>query len=139
MKKGFTLLELIVVIIIIGVLATLGVTQYTRMIERARGAEAREILGAIRTHAAALYMSDGNCNSCTNAGLGVGGDMPNNCTQTTHYFQYNVGTTAATGFTATASRCTAGGKNPASAAAGNLTLQTNFATGNDTWTSSGQY
>lgn len=47
MKKGFTLLELIIVIIIIGILATLGLTQYARMVERGRGAEARQLLGNI--------------------------------------------------------------------------------------------
>jgi prepilin-type N-terminal cleavage/methylation domain-containing protein len=40
-KKGFTLLELIVVIVIIGVLATLGLTQYASMVERGRSAEAK--------------------------------------------------------------------------------------------------
>ncbi|MDD4894863.1 MAG: prepilin-type N-terminal cleavage/methylation domain-containing protein, partial [Candidatus Omnitrophica bacterium] len=32
--KAFTLLELIVVIIIVGILAVLGLTQYTRVIEK---------------------------------------------------------------------------------------------------------
>ena len=32
MKRGFTLLELVVVILIVGVLATLGFTQYGRMV-----------------------------------------------------------------------------------------------------------
>lgn len=49
MKKGFTLLELIIVIIIIGVLATLATGQYIRVVEKARSAEGAYILGALRS------------------------------------------------------------------------------------------
>lgn len=46
--KGFTLLELLVVLVIVGVLATLGVSQYGRTVERSRQAEAISMLGAMR-------------------------------------------------------------------------------------------
>lgn len=145
MKKGFTLLELIVVIIIIGVLATLGLTQYTRMIERARGAEARQILGTIRTNAAAIYMQANNdCTNCTNANVGIGVDHPGptavDC-KGTHYFWYSI-TPSATGFTGTATRCLGSGKTPqlpATATAGTVMLTTDFSTGQDDWTTTGQY
>jgi len=48
MKKGFTLLELLIVIIIVGVLATLALPNFLRGVERARWAEAKNILGALR-------------------------------------------------------------------------------------------
>jgi prepilin-type N-terminal cleavage/methylation domain-containing protein len=48
MKKGFTLLELIIVIIILGVLATLGFVQYSQVIEKSRKSEARMNLGTLR-------------------------------------------------------------------------------------------
>jgi len=48
MKKGFTLLELIVVIIIIGVLASLATAQYIRIVEKARAAEGAYLLGLLR-------------------------------------------------------------------------------------------
>jgi len=47
-KKGFTLLELMVVLIILGVLVSLGMPQYMAAVEKSRTAEAVGILGAIR-------------------------------------------------------------------------------------------
>lgn len=154
MKRGFTLLELIVVIIIIGILATLGLTQYSRMIERARGAEARQIMGALRTNAAAIYMQNSNtCTpasdsgvACDNTNLGIGsmtagaeypGGSAGNCAAS-HYFWYNVAASA-TGITATATRCTTGGKNPPATVAGTISLTSNFQAGTDQWATSGQY
>ena len=47
-NKGFTLIEIIIVIVIIGVLATLALPRITGQIEAARGAEAMNYFGAIR-------------------------------------------------------------------------------------------
>ena len=49
MKKAFTLVELLIVIIIIGILATMAVPQYQKMVNRAKWAEAVQMAGAIRT------------------------------------------------------------------------------------------
>jgi len=115
MKRGFTLLELIIVIIIIGVLATLGFTQYTKVMEKGRAAEARVILGTLRTGERAYNLEYGVF-SGTIADLGV--DAPAVCA-TTHYFSYACA--LATG-TCTATRCIAGGKTPNAAVVYNKTL-----------------
>lgn len=153
MKKGFTLLELIVVIIIIGVLATLGFGQYTRMIERARGAEARQVAGSLRTQAAALWLERHDAagvvpaSTITNAAVGIGGQagqIPNTCGAASspgYFFRYGVAQNAAnTGMVVTATRCIGGtSKTPVGPAATTLTLTSDFNAGTDTWGGTGGY
>lgn len=109
MKKGFTLLELIIVIIIIGILATMGFIQYVRMAEKGREAEGRTNLGTLRQLQLA-YREDpaggAGINWGTLAQLNAG--LPAVCA-TTHYFRYACD--SATG-SCTATRCAAGGKPP---------------------------
>jgi prepilin-type N-terminal cleavage/methylation domain-containing protein len=47
-RKGFTLVELAVVIVIIGVLAAFGVPQFLKSVERSKAAEAFNYLSALR-------------------------------------------------------------------------------------------
>ena len=113
MKKGFTLLELIVVIIIIGILATLGFTQYTKVIEKGRTAEAKAILGQMRT-AQEAYMLEYGSRTAIIGNLSV--EVPTSCVST-HYFSYSTDAT-----TGTATRCTVGGKTPNATASYTITL-----------------
>src|SRR4030042_2113984 len=105
MKRGFTLLELIIVIIIVGVLATLGFVQYTSMIEKGRKAEARSILGTLRQLEVVNYQETGAYAAIGTLSTGV----PTGASANTHYFVYacNAGTGSCT-----ADRCNAGGKAP---------------------------
>ena len=114
MKKGFTLLELIVVIVILGILATLGFTQYTKMVEKGRTAEAKITLGQIRSAQFAYYQEYG-AYTTTFGNLIV--DSPTACTGATNYFSYNSNAT-----TSTATRCTSGGKAPNAVTAYSITL-----------------
>jgi len=113
MRKGFTLLELIVVIIIIGILGTLGFTQYARVVEKGRTAEAKTLLGQMRSAQEAWRLENGSY-TATITNLSV--EVPTGCIST-HYFQYST-----SGSTGTATRCTADGKPPQGVAAYTVTL-----------------
>lgn len=49
MKKGFTLLELMVVVIIVGILAMIAMPQFFKAAEKARASEGVNVLGALRS------------------------------------------------------------------------------------------
>lgn len=83
--RGFTLIELMVVLIIVGILATLGVSQYGRTVERSRQAEAISILGALR--GAQLRFAAENSGSCTNV---IGNLDVEVLSGTGEYFNYTV-------------------------------------------------
>jgi prepilin-type N-terminal cleavage/methylation domain-containing protein len=62
-KRGFTLIEVLIVVIILGILATLAIPQFTNMVRRARLAEAWTGLGAVRTAQAIQEMETGDYTS----------------------------------------------------------------------------
>jgi len=128
-KRGFTLLELILVVIIIGVLASLGMTNYTKMVEKSRIAEAKTILGQIRTAEEGYKIENGDYTTSLSdiglSGLPAGADA---CT-TAYYYWYGV-----SGGTATATRCLATGKTPQGTSPA-YTVALDFAAG--TWTITG--
>jgi len=121
MKKGFTLMEIMVTIVIIGVLATLSITQYTPVRERAIG---REAVSALRLIAAAerIYRMeiDGNtfinCQcGCAGAGFGCCNENPGGCNfelklnLPTQNWLYSVINATAANFTAQAVRTNGNG------------------------------
>jgi prepilin-type N-terminal cleavage/methylation domain-containing protein len=140
MKRGFTLLELLVVIIILGILATLGLTQYGSTVERTRGAEARAILGLVRFQAIAFRLEKGDIFDFTSMNAGIGSSLdqvPDTC-RPSHYFSYNFAVSDPV-ITISATRCTAGGKTPQYFAATTLELVSDLVTGVDSWSGTGNY
>lgn len=108
-QRGFTLLELVVVIIIIAVLASLGFTQYTKIMEKSRSAEAKLILGQLRRAQIAYYLENGVYSYVS--GLPV--DVPTigpNCINANYFFYYACDVLY--NGICVAYRCTAGGKSP---------------------------
>lgn len=58
MRRAFTLVELIVVVIIIGILLSIGIPQYRKALERSRGAEAYAGLAHIQEAEKVYYASN---------------------------------------------------------------------------------
>jgi len=59
-RTAFTLVELLIVIIIIGILATMAVPQYNKMVEKAKWAKAVNALGALKNSIELYYVQYGH-------------------------------------------------------------------------------
>jgi prepilin-type N-terminal cleavage/methylation domain-containing protein len=103
-RKGFTLLELIIVIIIVGAIASLALPRFFRVVEFSRSTEALVAMSAIRQALERCYiMKSGTYIGCGNfAGMSLDdpGTLPN------AHFTYSVANQSATGYKITATRNT---------------------------------
>lgn len=99
--KGFTLLELMIVVVILGILVGVALPQYTKTVERSRQNEAVQLLGAIRgAEERVKYESATYTSSLTSLDI----DAPPTSTTGPNYFTYAITSATATAFTATATR-----------------------------------
>ena len=94
-RKGFTLVEVLIVVIIIGILASIGIPQFAASIEKAKGGEARAGLGHIQT-GEKVYFAENEFYSNNSADLDI--------TLTQKYWTFSISTPSSTTYTATATR-----------------------------------
>ncbi|MCX5692270.1 MAG: type IV pilin protein [Candidatus Omnitrophica bacterium] len=93
--KGFTLVEVLIVVIIIGILSSIGLPQFAASIEKAKGGEARAYLGHIQTAEKIYYAEKETYISNLS-------DLDLNLTQ--KYWSISITTPTSITFTATATR-----------------------------------
>ncbi len=60
-KKGFTLTEILTVVVIIGVLTSIALPQYARSVERSRATEAMSVIKALNDSIYAFYADKETC------------------------------------------------------------------------------
>lgn len=107
-KTGFTLLEIIIVIIIVGVLASLALPRFFATVEFSRGQEALTAISSVRGGLERCFVSKGGSSysGCTTANIDTGDPLvgaPN------AHFTIAVSGQSATGYTITATRNTVDG------------------------------
>ncbi|MDO8602954.1 MAG: prepilin-type N-terminal cleavage/methylation domain-containing protein [Candidatus Omnitrophota bacterium] len=94
-KKGFTLVEVLIVVIIIGILSAIGIPQFAASIEKAKGGEARAGLGHIQT-GEKVYFAESEYYTTVLSDLDI--------TLSQQYWTFTIATLSSTTYTATATR-----------------------------------
>jgi prepilin-type N-terminal cleavage/methylation domain-containing protein len=135
-KNGFTLLELIIVIIIVGILATVGLNQYNNIIEKGRAREARTNIGYMRKLTQEYYLKNSTLDGMALSDIGVGSSssqLPSSCSNSNYYFRYGIGANYSSWLYLYGVRCTSGGKSPNAERAYNINIDYRLTTGATTW------
>ncbi len=106
-KSGFTLLEIIIVIIIVGVLASLALPRFFATVEFSRSTEALAAITAIRQSMERCYLQkNGNYTTCTTFAVL---DLENPANSPNSHFTYGIPSANATAYVVTATRNTRDG------------------------------
>lgn len=91
MKKGFTLIEMLTVVLIIGVLTAMALPNYTRSLEKARATEAMNMVRAAND---AVYAYAAERNKCPESFrkimISIPGTSTNDTTVTAKHFIYRL-------------------------------------------------
>ena len=86
--SGFTLLEIIIVVIIIGVLASLALPRFFKTVEFSKGTEALSNLSTLRQSMQRCFLQTSDFTKCTLNGL----DIEDPSTQANRRFEYTLST-----------------------------------------------
>ncbi len=106
-KSGFTLIEIMIVVIIIGVLASLALPKFFSTVEYSRSQEALSAIATVRGGLERYYVSKGNSyTGATTSNIDTADPLKG---QPNAHFAIAVGSTSASGYTITATRNTVDG------------------------------
>lgn len=115
MQQGFTLIELMIVVAIIGILAAIAIPAYQDYTKRSQVSEAFSLLDGFKVKAAEQYGQAGSCTAATTSSAGT--------------YVSTIAVNASCGLTATLG----GSKVHASLSGGTVTLTPTFGTDTVTW------
>ncbi|HSA31036.1 MAG TPA: type IV pilin protein [Candidatus Omnitrophota bacterium] len=108
-QSGFTLLEIIIVIIIVGVLASLALPRLFSTVEFSRSAEALSAIATIRSSMERCYLqNNGTYVNCGNGGF-TQLDIETPASSPNAHFTYSITSPSTVGYTITAYRNTLDG------------------------------